>query len=300
MTDADQTLPYGIAPNAHRLSPALRLAGVHLHVRDLTRSVAYYESVLGLRLARRDGPRATLTAYGSDEALVTLHESERRDAAPIPPRGRLGLFHFAILLPDLTALGGLLAHLASTNERIGASDHLVSEAIYLTDPDGLGIEVYADRPRDTWRHANRQLEMASDPLDLRALVRDAGDVRWTGMPHGTVMGHLHLHVGDLARAEAFYHQALGFDKVVWSYPGALFLSAGGYHHHLGLNTWAAGAPPAGERDARLLAWEVVLPTAHDIDGALASVEAAGGTVERAPIALVRDPWGTTLHLRAAN
>ena len=139
------------------------------------------------------------------------------------------------------------------------SNHLVSEAVYLSDPDGLGIEVYADRPRGTWQHEGRQLVMATEPLDVEDVVRAGGGEPWSGMPAGTTLGHVHLFVGDLDAAARFYHEGLGFDKTVWSYPGALFLSAGGYHHHLGTNTWAVGAVPAGEGDARLLEWEIVLP-----------------------------------------
>ena len=176
------------------------------------------------------------------------------------------------------------------------SDHLVSEAIYLTDPDGLGIEVYADRPRATWRSRGRQLVMATEPLDARELIAAGGGEPWTGMPAGTVIGHVHLHVGDLAAAEAFYHAALGFDKVVWEYPGALFLSAGGYHHHLGTNTWAAG-PAAAEDQARLLSWDIVVPTAHDAGAAAESLANAGYPVELTNHGWVtRDPWGTTLRL----
>jgi NAD+-dependent protein deacetylase sirtuin 4 len=157
-------------------------------------------------------------------------------------RGRGGLYHFAILLPDRAALGRLVAHLAREGVRVGAADHLVSEALYLQDPDGLGIEVYADRPRSEWRHRDRQLLMATDPLDLPELARSAGAEPWTGAPAGTRLGHVHLHVGDIHRAAEFYHAALGFDRMVWSYPGALFLAAGGYHHHLGVNTWARRRP----------------------------------------------------------
>jgi catechol 2,3-dioxygenase len=176
----------------------------------------------------------------------------------------------------------------------------VSEALYLTDPDGLGIEVYADRPRATWRHEGRQLVMDTTPLDVADVVRAAGGEPWRGMPAGTRVGHVHLHVGDLDEAAAFYHAALGLDAVVWSYPGALFLSAGGYHHHLGLNTWSGpGAARPQDGDARLLEWELVLPRADDVDAAARSIEAAGYEVartERGPLAT--DPWGTTLRLVA--
>jgi catechol 2,3-dioxygenase len=177
------------------------------------------------------------------------------------------------------------------------SDHFVSEAVYLTDPDGLGIEVYADRPRDAWRYDERQLRMATNHLDVDDLVRSAHGEHWIGMPAGTVLGHVHLYVDDIDKAEAFYHDALGFDKVVWSYPGALFMSAGGYHHHLGTNTWAKGASPATDADARLLEWEIVVPTKKDAERAAQNVLAAG--YEAKPENgewILTDPWGTSLRL----
>jgi catechol 2,3-dioxygenase len=177
------------------------------------------------------------------------------------------------------------------------SDHFVSEAVYLTDPDGLGIEVYADRPRDAWRYDERQLFMTTNHLDVEDLVKSAGGERWTGMPAGTVLGHVHLYVDDIDKAAAFYHDALGFDKVVWSYPGALFLSAGGYHHHLGTNTWAKGAPPATDADARLLEWEILVPTGKDAEEAARHVKEAGYPVKKEKDEWVlTDPWGTSLRL----
>ncbi|HWK89634.1 MAG TPA: VOC family protein [Longimicrobium sp.] len=277
---------YGLAPRGYRLPAAMRLGRVVLQVSDLKRSLGYYEGVLGLRAIERSAGRAVLGAYGDDAPLVELREKPGANA--VPRRGRLGLYHFAILLPDRAALGRFIAHLAEIGERAGASDHLVSEALYLNDPDGLGIEVYADRPRASWRHAQRQLLMTTDPLDLQDVVRAAGGERWTGMPAGTVIGHVHLYVGDIGQAAEFYHERLGLDKVVWSYPGALFLSAGGYHHHLGVNTWAAGADPAGGDDARLLEWEIILPTAADVAAAKQSLGVDTDTA--------RDPWGTQLRL----
>jgi len=181
------------------------------------------------------------------------------------------------------------------------SDHAVSEAIYLSDPDGLGIEVYADRPRASWqRDANRQLVMTTVPLDVRSVSKAAGDEPWTGMPAGTVMGHVHLHVGNLDEAEAFYHSALGLDKVVWNYPGALFLSAGGYHHHLGTNTWSSGAPAADDQ-ARLLSWQIVVPHLEDAAAAAHSLTTSGFLVHEEEDAFVAaDPWGTRLRIRAVS
>lgn len=290
---------YGIAPPGYRLPDATRLGRVRLQVADLARSLAYYERVLGLRVISRDAASAALGAAGGNDVIVELHE--RPGATPVPHNGRLGLYHFAILLPDRGALGSFVAHLAAIGMRAGMSDHLVSEAVYLTDPDGLGIEVYVDRPRNEWRHEGRQLLMTTEPLDVDSVIGASAGAAWTGMPTGTRLGHVHLFVSDLAAGEKFYHAGLGFDKTVWSYPGALFLAAGGYHHHLGTNTWARHASPANEHDARLLDWEVVVPAATDVTAAAASLAAAGAAVEWGETgAAVRDPWGTRVRLIAED
>jgi catechol 2,3-dioxygenase len=192
-----------------------------------------------------------------------------------------------------------VAHLGALGEYAGSADHLVSEALYLTDPDGLGIEVYADRPRSSWRMQGPALAMAVDPLDLDGLVRAAEGQPWTGAAPGTRMGHIHLHVGDLEAAAAFYHAALGLDRVVLNLPGALFLSAGGYHHHLGTNTWAAGAPPATQGDARLLEWTIQVSSQPEVEAAARSLTAAGYAVRRdSAAAVAADPWGTEVRLVA--
>jgi catechol 2,3-dioxygenase len=273
-------------------------------VSDLERSLDYYGTVLGLRVLDRAAGGASLGTQpevGSSSPTPLVELVERPGAAAAPPRGRPGLYHFAILLPDRGALGRFVRHLAVSGERAGSADHLVSEALYLRDPDGLGIEVYADRPRTEWRWRDRQLLMATEPLDLTGLARAAGEEPWDAAPAGTRMGHVHLHVGDLERADAFYHRGLGLDRVVWSYPGALFLSAGGYHHHLGLNTWAAGRSPPPEEEAQLLEWELLVPSDEAAEGALASLEEAGHASERTDGGgLVRDPWGTALRIRSQS
>jgi catechol 2,3-dioxygenase len=279
------------APN-YRLPSATHVGPVTLQVTDLARSLDYYTNVLGLTPLSRDEDGATLGA-ADRTPLVTLHE--RPGAAAVPRTGLLGLYHFAILLPDDVSLGRFILHLANLGIPAGMSDHAVSQAVYLTDPDGLGIEVYADRPRSEWRTNGDQLLMTSAPLDANSLAEIAGDTGWEGMPAGTRMGHIHLHVGDIEIANRFYHEQLGLDRMVWSYPGALFLSAGGYHHHLGLNTWARGARPAGPDDARLLSWTLVLPTAQDVDAAVENFENATETHAGWSIP---DPWGTTVTLRA--
>ncbi|NUQ20141.1 MAG: VOC family protein [Gemmatimonadaceae bacterium] len=289
---------YGEAPTGFRLPDATRLGRVSLQVGDLARSLAFYEQVLGLRTVERTATHAVLAAHGDDRPILEL--DARPGTRAVPQRGRLGLYHFAILLPDRASLGRFVRHLGEIGARAGAGDHLVSEALYLQDPDGLGIEVYADRPRDQWRRIGRQLVMATDPLDVHDLVRAGGDAPWTGMPAGTTIGHVHLHVGDLERGAAFYSAALGFDRVVWSYPGALFLSAGGYHHHLGTNTWAgSGARPAADDEAKLLEWTIELPETGTVEAAAAALESAGHAVERDDAGVVtRDPWGTRVRLLA--
>ena len=269
-----------------------------LQVSDLARSIDYYERVLGLRVINGSPGQAMLGTEDGRTPLVALRE--RRGATPVPRRGRLGLYHFAILLPDRAALGRFIRHLAETGQSAGMSNHLVSEAVYLSDPDGLGIEVYADRPRGTWQHEGRQLVMATEPLDVENVVRAGGGEPWSGMPAGTTLGHVHLFVGDLDAAARFYHEGLGFDKTVWSYPGALFLSAGGYHHHLGTNTWAVGAAAGRAREMRGSSngrscsriretppgrWRVSAWPARR------SMPADGGGV-------ARDPWGTAVRLRS--
>lgn len=288
-------LPYGARAPGYRLPDAAHVGRVRLQVADLDRSIAYYETVVGFRVIERGNDAAKLGPHGPDTVLLELRE--KPGVRTVARRGHIGLYHFAILLPDRASLGRFVAHLAELGQYAGMSDHLVSEAVYLTDPDGLGIEVYADRPRSTWRLNGDQLAMASDPLNVPDLIASAGGQKWDGMPQGTVIGHVHLYVRDLDQASAFYHNGLGLDKIVWAYPGALFLSAGGYHHHLGTNTWAAGAPLATPDDARLIDWEVVVPTASDVSAAATSLQNAGFDVTlESATATARDPWGIQLRL----
>lgn len=284
----------GIQPTGYRLPDEAGIGRVRLQVSNLAASLEYYTRVLGFRVISEKGGVALL-APQSGPALVELHE--KPGAHPVPRRGRIGLYHFAILLPDRAALGRFVAHLGEVGAYAGSADHLVSEALYLNDPNGLGIEVYADRPRSTWQTNGREIAMTTGPLDLRSLVRAAGGERWSGMPTGTTIGHVHFHVNTLGEAEAFYHHALGFDTVVWSYPGALFFSAGGYHHHVGTNTWAAGAAAASAEDARLLEWELRVPSAADVEAAAASAARAGYAVrEENADRLITDSSGITVRL----
>lgn len=285
----------GIAAPGFRLPDETHIGRVRLQISDLDRSVAYYEKVLGMRVIERSASSAQLGPNGEDVVLIEL--VEKPGVRQVSRRGLLGLYHFAVLLPDRASLGSFLVHLSEIGAYAGMSDHLVSEALYLTDPDGLGIEVYADRPRETWAASDHQLTMTTKPLDVESVVEAANGKKWDGAPKGTRIGHVHFHVGDIAQAESFYHKALGLDKIVWSYPGALFMSAGGYHHHVGVNTWAQGSPPATDDDARLLDWELKLPNAEVVDAAARSIESQGFNVSRDENeAITRDGWGIRLRL----
>jgi catechol 2,3-dioxygenase len=232
---------------------------VRLTVADLDGVREFYRDAIGLsELDPDDGIVRLGTDGDSGEPIVELTGDP--DAAP-RPRGTSGLFHLAILVPSRADLARALLRVAEAGWRLsGASDHLVSEALYLSDPEGNGIELYRDRPRAEWPVRDGVLQMDTLPLDLDGVL---GELRREDaqavMPAGTRIGHVHLNVGDLTAAEAFYSGALGFDVTVRGYPGALFVSAGGYHHHLGLNTWAgegAPPPPAGSRGLRQFAIEL--------------------------------------------
>ena len=292
---------FGISPSGYRLPEATRLGPVRLQIAGLSRSITFYADVLGLQVVHRSASTATLAAQGSSRTLVEL--VERAGATPAGTPARLGLYHIAMLVPDRAALGRFVRHAAELGVRLGAGDHLVSEAFYLHDPDGLMIEVYADRPRAAWPLRGGELVMAVDPVDVEVVVRAAGDEPWTGMPAGTAIGHVHLHVGDLEAAAAFFAEALGFDRTVWTFPNALFLSAGGYHHHAGTNTWAGPhAQPARHDDARLLEWTIELPSTTDVAEIAESIATAGGGLERAANGdvLTADPWGTAIRIRPTS
>lgn len=274
----------------------MRLGPVTLQVADLGRSLAFYEGLLKLKVLTSGSGSAALGA-GDDTPLVTL--LERPGARPVPRRGRLGLYHAALLLPDRAALGGFLRHLGASGIHIGMADHLFSEALYLTDPDGLGVEVYADRPREGWPRQGDELLTDSLPLGVPGLL--AGAAPYAGMPSGTQVGHVHFYVDSLERAEDFYVRGLGFIPTVRSFPGALFVSAGGYHHHVGLNTWAAGAPLPEPGDARLLEWRLELPSREALNGVQARLAGAGYGTEGLPNGdvLAVDPWRTAVRLTLA-
>ncbi len=284
------------------LSSSIALGPVRLTVADLSGTAAFYERAIGLKALGDIGDGVVRLGAADGRPLVELVAD-----ATAPPRARhaCGLFHLALLMPDRGALAQALRRVAGAGERLtGASDHLVSEALYLSDPEGNGIELYRDRPREEWRRAESgELAMATLPLDLEDLLSAApADASDAGMPAGTTLGHVHLQVSDLAAAETFYAGALGFDVMVRGYPGALFVAAGGYHHHLGLNTWAsAGGPPADPAARGLRDFAIVLPSAAERDRVTNQVAEAGYALrEERDAAVAVDPFGIAVRLVAAS
>ncbi len=280
------------------IAPSTRLGTVRLTVSDLGRSRAFYEETLGLQGTQREGGLAF--GIGPGRALVELRGD--RNAPPLN-RQATGLFHLAILHPTRLDLAHALARVAETRWPLdGASDHLVSEALYLSDPDGNGIEIYRDRPRDEWRRVDGQLQMATLPLDLRSLASElsAASAPRSQAPAGTTIGHVHLQVSELEQVESFYAGILGFDVTVRGYPGALFVAAGGYHHHLGLNTWnSAGSAPQEPGAVGLRSYEILLPDTAELERVTARVSDSGLPVETdctLGASLVRDPSGNVVLL----
>jgi catechol 2,3-dioxygenase len=271
---------------------------VRLRVADLDDLTSFYERVIGLRGVERDNGVARLGPEGGEPLIELVSAPD----APAAPSFSTGLFHLAVLVPDRAELARSLQRVAGAGWRLtGASDHLVSEALYLQDPEGNGIEIYRDRRRDQWDEDGGELRMATLPLDLDGVLGelDSGAPPADGMPAGTTIGHVHLQVADIPAAEGFYNGALGLDVMVRSYPGALFLSAGGYHHHLGLNTWQSqGAPPPPDGALGLDRYELVLPDAAARDDAAARLAQAGDPVRLDEGVLATDPSGNRVLLTA--
>ena len=282
------------------IAPTTTVGAVHLTVADLDRSLDYYARALGLRPRERGAGRAFLGA-GGDDLLVLYEEPGAR-----PVRGHTGLFHYALLLPEQADLARWLVHAARSEVPLsGMSDHLVSEAIYLRDPDGHGIEIYRDRPRAEWTTDGTGIRMATLPLDtdaLLAVLDGAEPAPFEDLPEATTMGHVHLHVADIPETEAFYGDTLGFDVMARYGTDATFLAAGGYHHHVGGNVWAGrGATPPPPGSAALRHATIVLPDAAERDSIAARVADSGE--EPQPVdggILVHDPSGNALLLTSAT
>ncbi len=280
------------------IDPGTSIGAVRLTVADLEGARDFYRDAIGLsELEPRDG----IVRLGTNgQPLIELVGDP--DATP-RPRGTSGLFHLAIVVPSRADLARALQRVAEAGRRLsGASDHLVSEALYLSDPEGNGIELYRDRPREEWPIRDGVLQMDTLPLDLDGVLGELRrDDAGAGMPGGTRIGHVHLNVGNLSAAEAFYCGALGFDVMVRGYPGALFVSAGGYHHHVGLNTWAGeGAPPPPPGSRGLRQFEVRLPSPDQLAAEEDRLREAGfEPVRDDGLVRVTDPSGNGVVLRAS-
>jgi catechol 2,3-dioxygenase len=283
------------AVQAAGLHPAAGVGAVTLKVAELDRSLRFYTEQIGLWILNQDGQTAILGS-GNRPVLKLL---ETPGARPQPP-GTTGLYHAAILFPDRHALAVKIAQLSANRVPFGYSDHLVSEAFYLSDPDGNGLELYRDRPRSEWGWLKDQVRMANAPIDFESFFGEIqeGDqaLAEPAAPSGTRLGHMHLRVANLAQGEQFYHGAIGFD-ITARMPGALFLSAGGYHHHLGMNTWESlGGKPPAEPSAGLEEFSITLPDRAELERVAGRVEAAGFPVERGDDSVALDPFQNRVRL----
>ena len=280
------------------IAPETQMGLVSVAVANLSDSLKYYTLAVGFTLLEQHEKTATLGVPGTPLLFLT----EETGAKPFPHDryGYTGLYHFAILVPSRADLGRWLRHWLTLGLPFpGQGDHLVSEALYITDPDGNGIEVYRDRPREEWSYSNGQIRMATDPVDIEGVLAEAEREgrAWEGMVAGTRLGHMHLQVGDIPQAETFYHEVLGFD-IMARMPTALFISAGGYHHHIGMNIWhSRGAGPAPAGVAGLRYFTIELPSEEARAAVLARLRAAGHTsTESGNIVTLQDPWRNTIFL----
>jgi len=278
------------------IHPNTAIGATALIVPNLDRSLDYYQNNIGLQLRMRDGATAWLGVGGRDLLVLTEQPGARK-----VQQGRTGLYHFAILVPSRVELARTLRHLIDTRTPIGgASDHAVSEALYLTDPDGHGIEIYRDRPRAEWEFPGGTLKMTVDPFDMQGVLAElnGSEPAWTGLHPGTTLGHIHLHVANIPATEHFYVDLLGFDLMVRYGAQASFIAAGGYHHHMGLNTWAGvGAPPPPADAARLHWFEIRLPDQAALDPVVDRLQAAKVAFQRQDsLVVVNDPSQNQIHL----
>lgn len=281
------------------IHPDTHIGTVTLTVADLARSLQFYQETIGLRIQQQNEDSALLGANHKP----LLHLQEVPNARPA--RRTTGLYHFALLVPSRLELARVINHFIETRFAIdGASDHLVSEALYLHDPDEHGIEIYRDRPRAEWVDANGNFRLDTLPLDIRAIMNElsnAPNLPWQGIHPDTVMGHIHLRAAELERTGRFYREVLGFDLMA-ALPSALFLSAGGYHHHIGMNTWSGVGVPAPTADmATLQSYEIVLPDAESLASVVRRIQNAGIEIAQQDTGwLVRDPSHNSILLRTAG
>lgn len=273
-------------PRPISIHPDTNMASVHLAVRDFKTSLPFYQNVLGFQVHRNEKGTAYLGAGGDDLLVLT-----EKPGAKIP-RVATGLYHFAILVPSRFELARSLRRLGESEIQLGFGDHIVSEAIYLSDPDGNGIEVYRDRPRSDWFNAQGEFQMGTLPVDVKGVLGELANEtdEWKGLHRDTVLGHMHLKVANAARDAAFYRDVIGLDEMA-NMGSAAFLSAGGYHHHLGMNTWeSANAAPPPPDSVGLQSFSINLPNAEELSKVAHRVRQAGLPLQETETGLlVRDP-----------
>lgn len=280
--------------NFHK-KPTTFVSHVQLKVQNLERASTFYEQIIGFKVLEQSENIVHLTADGK---TVLLSIEQPNSILPKQER-RTGLYHFAILLPKRSDLANIVQHLADSGIRLGSSDHLVSEALYLSDPDGNGIEIYVDRDPSEWVWQGDKVDMVTDPLNFPDLLASTERSPWTGLPPETVMGHIHLHVSELKQTEEFYTKGLGFE-IVNRYGGqALFISDGKYHHHIGLNTWnGVGAPPPSPDSVGLESFTLMLADEDKRNKLIAQLNDIGAEViEDDDSVTVLDPSGNRIHLK---
>lgn len=284
--------------NFHK-PPVTFVGQVNLKVQDLQRALTFYKEVIGFKVLEQTERSAKLTADGKTVLL-----SIEQPADVIPKQGRTaGLYHFALLLPSRADLGRVLKHLLQVDYPLqGASDHLVSEALYLADPDGNGIEIYSDRPASDWDWNDNSVVMATEPMDAKNVLAEGLNGSWIGLPEGTVMGHIHLHVSELGKTAEFYTNGLGFEIVCRYGSQALFISSGKYHHHIGLNTWnGVGAPVPKANSVGLESYTLMLPNEESVNETVAQLEKIGAAVtEENGSYVTSDPSGNRIILQAVQ
>jgi catechol 2,3-dioxygenase len=288
---------------AARLPADAHIGRVRLRVADLGRALAFYRDVLGMELKHDDGAKVTLAprSAAGDRELIVLEERPGIARRPVRPR-TAGLYHVALLVPSRRELGRALLGLGGAGYPLrGMSDHAVSESLYLDDPDGNGLEIYADRPRAQWPVQDGVVQMTVDPMDVDGVIAAGreGPPGWNGIPSETVVGHVHLTVSRMDPAVAFYRDVIGFD-VMMRIPSLTAVSAGGYHHHLNLNTWAGeGAPPDSEQVAGLLGWQLRLSRDQDRRALIDRLGAAGALTGSPGGVTARDPDGIPMEIADA-
>jgi catechol 2,3-dioxygenase len=268
---------------------------VKIKVQNLERSLKYYQEVIGFQILERTNTTANLTADGKT-SILSIEQPEN----VIPKqRNTTGLYHYALLLPKRADLANIVRHFVDNGIQIGSSDHLVSEALYLSDPDGNGIEIYVDRDPSEWNWNKGEVAMTVDPLDFGDLLSSEEEQSWQGLPAGTVMGHIHLHVSELKKTEEFYTKGLGFEVVCRYGVQALFISTGKYHHHIGLNTWAGvGAPTPPENSVGLNYFTLIYDNEDARNHVVEKLNNMGAAVsEENGSFVILDPSGNRIYLQ---